>query len=414
MSSLPVASSGNNIFQVRSIKRRQAWIRPPEVERLRAESKAAKKRQQDADQEQKNTQMPIFTPYSSEAIHRGEQYTSGGTTHGEGLPAHLRARSYHAQQPIRLQFQTVVHSGLSRLWADVMPLQCTTEPSQLETQQVDESSGKPNHQSLIGNNATFDVTWPLHSEHACWHCAHQFTSRPIPAVDSYDEIRDVWMLYGNFCSGACAKAYMLQHDARALSRNCGLLRTLLARFFGITHDVLAAPPAHMLRMFGGTMEVEDFRHHSTCFRTEQIRLPCAEVLTVINTKQGFWSRANTGDSVRRLTRPSPVPPARPSVKRDQPNPSPQLPCSPCVTTSNDTAPTVCAPAASSSEHMVLPTTDHQMNDYDGLDKEKAGPSVLERSTREINDTTPIHGNENVIVLDDMEDDLVLSADKCQV
>ena len=102
--------------------------------------------------------------------------------------------------------------------------------------------------------------WPRRTNVACWHCCHTFKTMPIPMIRRYDRLLNRYVCAGIFCSTNCARAYMVEHQAH-LSNQAAAYMTIMAKeVFGIP-EVSARParPRIRLKMFGGTLTIEEFR-----------------------------------------------------------------------------------------------------------------------------------------------------------
>lgn len=95
----------------------------------------------------------------------------------------------------------------------------------------------------------------------CWWCCHPFDGPPLVLPTKYDEKRDVFYAKGAFCSWACVKAYNNEHTGyqRGIVTN---LITLLAMRSGPgkIQGVASAPPRQTLKVFGGFMDIDQFRN----------------------------------------------------------------------------------------------------------------------------------------------------------
>lgn len=92
----------------------------------------------------------------------------------------------------------------------------------------------------------------------CWHCCHPFEGVGIPLPTAHDSRRNTWKTMGTFCSFACIKAYNCDDANHNGVRN--MLMTLFKkRITGKLTTTIPAPPRCCLRVFGGTMSIEDFR-----------------------------------------------------------------------------------------------------------------------------------------------------------
>lgn len=112
------------------------------------------------------------------------------------------------------------------------------------------------------------IDWPERTDTLCWHCCHPFDTQPLPMPYAYDDRRDIFHVKGCFCSWACIKTYnssdssYLKH-ARAMlitlfrKRSTGVLGRLVDG--KLVDHIVPAPPREMLRAFGGTLTIEEFR-----------------------------------------------------------------------------------------------------------------------------------------------------------
>jgi hypothetical protein len=113
--------------------------------------------------------------------------------------------------------------------------------------------------------------WPAGSGVCCWWCCSSFSTVPIPLPIDYDERRNVFSVMGTFCSFGCAKAYNMSRLSVNKDRCCTLLsfmrckiaskngRHILTTTSSITYGIKVAPNRYSLKMFGGSMTVEQFR-----------------------------------------------------------------------------------------------------------------------------------------------------------
>jgi hypothetical protein len=148
--------------------------------------------------------------------------------------------------------------------------------------------------SLFGELGTIE-TWPASMpDTLCWHCCHPFDTVPASIPMHRTENR-VWAMKGVFCGFECAKRYVL--DMR-LHNSAAVLFQLkrIASDFGVVDPIRSAPPRAMLRSFGGTMSLDEFRG-------------CNQVLYTVETPfyrygMGFVRNEKINTSIRGLRRPS--------------------------------------------------------------------------------------------------------------
>jgi hypothetical protein len=75
---------------------------------------------------------------------------------------------------------------------------------------------------------------------------------------AYDDKRKTWKTMGTFCSFACIKAYNCDNSNPNGVRN--MFMTLFKkRMTGKLTPTIPAPPRRCLRVFGGTMTIDEFR-----------------------------------------------------------------------------------------------------------------------------------------------------------
>ena len=102
--------------------------------------------------------------------------------------------------------------------------------------------------------------WPISTNHMCFWCCHPFHNTPFGVPTKY--VGGKFHVFGCLCSLECASAYNfysteIKHDVWE-SYN---LLNLLSRKIEYQDIVKMAPPRNALKMFGGYMEIDEFRGH---------------------------------------------------------------------------------------------------------------------------------------------------------
>ena len=102
--------------------------------------------------------------------------------------------------------------------------------------------------------------WPMSTNNVCFWCCHTFHSTPFGVPTKY--IDGKFHVFGCLCSLECTSAYNfysteIKHDPWEAYN----LINLLARKIQYCDLVKMAPPRHALKMFGGYMEIDEFRSH---------------------------------------------------------------------------------------------------------------------------------------------------------
>jgi len=132
-------------------------------------------------------------------------------------------------------------------------------------------------------DANRDQSLPESTDVACFWDCHTFRGRPcvIPIVIE----EDIWHVYGNFCSPECAAAYLFNErlDSHVKWERYALLNRLYADG---GDPIRLAPPRATLRMFGGTLDVVDYR---TIIAEKRMRVdvmtpPMISIIQVMDTK----------------------------------------------------------------------------------------------------------------------------------
>lgn len=103
--------------------------------------------------------------------------------------------------------------------------------------------------------------WPISTTVHCFWCCHEFCNVPFGIPTKY--IHDKFHVFGCFCSLECAASYNFyssefKHD---VWESYNLIH-LLSRKLGYNDQVKLAPSRHVLKMFGGYMDIHEFRAFS--------------------------------------------------------------------------------------------------------------------------------------------------------
>ena len=122
----------------------------------------------------------------------------------------------------------------------------------------------------FGNDLLKPIIEQLHrektySEHtACFWCCHPFNSSAFVLPVSYEAYKNIYTCEGNYCSPECALAFLYSDisisDGTRWNRHA-LLNHLYSTLY--TDCISCAPPRSLLRMFGGPLDIEQFRNYIT-------------------------------------------------------------------------------------------------------------------------------------------------------
>ena len=99
---------------------------------------------------------------------------------------------------------------------------------------------------------------------ACFWCCHTFTWSSCVMPIHYDIYNNVYVCEGNFCSPECALAYNYSNP-RILDSAKWTRHSLLSHMYSslyVKRMLSPAPPRTILRMFGGPLDIEQFRDYT--------------------------------------------------------------------------------------------------------------------------------------------------------
>jgi hypothetical protein len=124
---------------------------------------------------------------------------------------------------------------------------------------------------------------PESTEVACFWDCHQFKGVPCIIPNMIEE--GIWRVYGNFCSPECAAAYLFNErlDLHVRWERFALLNRLYAVD---DESVRLAPARAVLRLFGGPMDISDFRSivAEKRMRLDVMTPPMISIIQVMDTK----------------------------------------------------------------------------------------------------------------------------------
>ena len=133
---------------------------------------------------------------------------------------------------------------------------------------INELPGYEKEDYNITNNITNNTTNNLTNKPACWNCCHAIDNNCISQPIKFEN--GVFSNIGNFCSYACICRHIV--DSNESSENIfsklsilNLFVNMKSKIPGIT--VTPAPPRLVLKMFGGPMDIEEYRNYHNDYLT---------------------------------------------------------------------------------------------------------------------------------------------------
>jgi len=115
----------------------------------------------------------------------------------------------------------------------------------------------------------------IKNKSCCFWCCHSIDNYIFGMPYNYDSINDTFYILGSFCSLNCANAYNF-------SVNCGSDKVwevnswiqMLAKRYGYKMTIRPAPSRYLLKMFGGNLDIDDFRKaHQDETKTYVLNIP---------------------------------------------------------------------------------------------------------------------------------------------
>jgi len=101
---------------------------------------------------------------------------------------------------------------------------------------------------------------------ACWWCTYEFDTMPCFIPERYD--RDVFYIFGCFCSFNCAAAYNDDLSDYKKRDRYSLLKKLYQMLYGVDEDITLADDRKVLQKYGGTVSIEEYRRNSITNKKE--------------------------------------------------------------------------------------------------------------------------------------------------
>lgn len=103
-----------------------------------------------------------------------------------------------------------------------------------------------------------------YSEHtSCFWCCHSFNWSAFFLPISYDAYKNIYNVEGYFCSPECALAYLYNqpHISDGTRWNRHSLLSYLYKDLYKDSLITPAPPRSILRMFGGPLDIQQYREY---------------------------------------------------------------------------------------------------------------------------------------------------------
>lgn len=131
---------------------------------------------------------------------------------------------------------------------------------------------------------------PERTDVYCFWCCHPFDS--VPCVIPSDIKEGIWYVYGNFCSPECAVAHLFHErlDSNIQWERYAMLNSMYSKdtemVAGSCTGIRSAPKREVLRIFGGSMDIREFRAivHEKKLRLDVLTPPMVSIIQTMDTK----------------------------------------------------------------------------------------------------------------------------------
>lgn len=142
----------------------------------------------------------------------------------------------------------------------------------------------------------------------CSHCSDVMYGLPV----SYNEDKDTFSFHGQFCSWECMKSYNLYSNSS--------FKQCIFNYIQMFHDKVEknksvinfAPPRSLLKVFGGTMSIDEFKSNTSKFKllsfpmkNEEQIVERYENLSVKSKQDTYQSYSNVENEPIKLKRKTP-------------------------------------------------------------------------------------------------------------
>jgi len=105
----------------------------------------------------------------------------------------------------------------------------------------------------------------------CWNCCHKLFEGCMPIGYPINYKNGHFETVGTFCSFECLKRYNLDmKNSTKSSRAIERIMLMRKRMYGVVTPLVAAPSRLCLKMFGGTLDIRDYRINSVGY---EVQLP---------------------------------------------------------------------------------------------------------------------------------------------
>lgn len=124
-------------------------------------------------------------------------------------------------------------------------------------------------------NPNTDSSVEQQQRSVCFWCCHPIVNFCGHMPLNYNYMTGNFKVFGVFCSFPCMSAYNFSINSKSDRLwQINTLINMIAYRYGYNENVRPAPSRYLLKMFGGSMDIEDFRNcHNTYERSHIMNIP---------------------------------------------------------------------------------------------------------------------------------------------
>ncbi len=119
------------------------------------------------------------------------------------------------------------------------------------------SSPKINSNNVVHKIQTYNLNFNKNTK--CWWCRNSFSTPSVELPEDY--YNEIFYCIGNFCSFNCVKSYNLDLNDSFTWKRESLINLLYNKTYSNIKEITPAPSWMVLKEFGGTLSIDDFRQN---------------------------------------------------------------------------------------------------------------------------------------------------------
>jgi hypothetical protein len=147
------------------------------------------------------------------------------------------------------------------------------------------------------------LEWASSTNIHCYNCCHAFTTRPwyLPV----DYVDGCFIVFPIFCSPACTLRFNLESEHADFSKRCSLFHLMYNIIHSTTtQKIPIALPRETLDIFGGPMNITDYRNYSDS-GDKLVEVSYPEIYSIVPQIQYIQRKKENGNNDYALKRMKP-------------------------------------------------------------------------------------------------------------